>query len=130
MAKEPLCVDTDICVDFLRKKGPGFNLLVKTFSEFVPCITAITAFELCLGHIKMKRKDSIDGFISQFNILPFDLPASMSAARIQADLNTKGSGIGVPDTLIAGICVANEIPLLTLNTEHFSRVIGLKLIRP
>ena len=129
MAKEPLCVDTDICVDFLRKKGHGFNLLVKTFDGFAPCLTAITAFELCLGHTKMKRRDSIDGFIAQFNILPFDLLAAKAAARIQAELDEKGRSIGIPDTLIAAICVINKIPLLTLNTRHFSRVSGLELIR-
>ncbi|MBI5102579.1 MAG: type II toxin-antitoxin system VapC family toxin [Nitrospirae bacterium] len=130
MAKEPLCLDTDICVDFLRKKGPGFKLLIKTFVEFAPCITVITAFELCLGHIKMKRKDSIDGFIAQFDVLPFDFPASKTAAKIQAELDEKGSGIGIPDVLIAGICVINKVPLLTLNTKHFSRVKGLNLIQP
>lgn len=130
MAKEPLCIDTDICVDFLRKKGQGFRLLVKAINESDPCITAITVFELYLGHIKMKRKDSIEGFIAQFNILSFDFPASKAAARIQAELDEKGKGIGIPDTLVAGICVTNNIPLLTLNIKHFSRVNGLKLIQP
>jgi tRNA(fMet)-specific endonuclease VapC len=128
MAKELACIDTDICVDFLRKKEPGFKLLLKLLENYSPCITAITAFELFLGHFKMKRKDRIDDFIDQFVLLPFDRKASEASAIIQASLDKKGKGIGIPDLLIAGICVANSVPLLTLNTKHFSRVAGLKLI--
>jgi tRNA(fMet)-specific endonuclease VapC len=128
MAKELACIDTDICVDFLRKKEPGFNLLLKLIEHYSPSITAITVFELFLGHFKMKRKDKIDDFIDQFVLLPFDRKASEASASIQASLDKKGKGIGIPDLLIAGICVANSVPLLTLNTKHFSRVSGLKLI--
>lgn len=129
MAKNRACVDTDICVDFLRKRETGFTLLIKFFEMFDPCITAITAFELHLGHLKMKRKDGIDNFTAQFVSLPFDLKASKISAKIQETMDKKGEGIGIPDTLIAGICISNDIPLLTLNTKHFSRVPDLKLVK-
>jgi tRNA(fMet)-specific endonuclease VapC len=128
MAKKLVCVDTDVCVDFLRKKDPGFGLFIKVLGQYEPCITAITSFELFLGHIKMNRKERIEDFFNQFTILPFDLKASVVSADIQAILDKKGKGIGIPDTLIAGICLSNNIPLLTLNTKHFSRVTGLKFI--
>lgn len=76
----------------------------------------------------MKRKDNIDDFISQFTVLPFDLKASVFAANIQALMDSKGDGIGIPDTLIAGICLANNVPLLTLNIRHFHKVSQLQLI--
>ena len=128
MAKELICIDTDVCVDFLRKRNPGFNLFVKILEGYEPCMTAITAYELYLGQMKMKRKDRIDDFIYQFVILPFDLKASEVSATIESSLDRKGKGIGIPDTLIAGICISNNLPLLTLNTLHFSRVTGLNLI--
>ncbi len=52
----------------------------------------------------------------------------MKYAEIQDSLDKKGKNIGIPDTLIAGICIAAGIPLLTLNTQHFSRIAALKLI--
>lgn len=130
MAKKPLCIDTDICIDFLRKKGKGYDMLIKAIARYHVHITAITAFELYLGHIKMFRENSfvIEGFISQFKLLPFDFPSSKASATIQAELDKQGQGIGVPDTLIAGICLANSMPLLTLNTKHFSRISDLILI--
>lgn len=128
MAKERVCIDTDVCIDFLRKKSPGFGLFIKLLGQYELCITAITAFELFLGHIKMNRKERMDDFMNQFIILPFDLNASEASARIQSSLDKKGRGIGIPDTLIAGICLSNNVPLLTLNTKHFSRATGLKLV--
>jgi tRNA(fMet)-specific endonuclease VapC len=128
MAKGLVCLDTDICVDFLRKKDPGFTLFLKLLERFEPCLTTVSTFELYLGHLKMKRRERIDEFLAQFIILPFDLKASLVSANIQALLNKKGESIGIPDALIAGICIANNIPLLTLNAKHFSRVTGLKLI--
>jgi len=128
MAQKPVCIDTDICVDFLRRREPGLALLIKLFEKFDPYITSITAFELYLGHIKMNRKDRIEDFITQFSILPFNLKAALISAKIQASLETKGEGIGIPDTLIAGICVAENVPLLTFNIKHFQKVDGLRLI--
>src|SRR4030066_2472387 len=127
MAKELICIDTDVCVDFLRKRNPGFELFVRILEGYEPCISAITAYELYLGYMKRKRKDRIDDFIYQFVILPFDLKASEVSANIEASLDRKGKGIGIPDTFIAGICLSNNVPLLTINTMHFSRVNGLNL---
>jgi len=52
----------------------------------------------------------------------------MISARIQASLDRRGEGIGIPDTLIAGICIAEKVPLLTLNAKHFSKIDELRLI--
>ena len=64
MEKELVCIDTNICVDFLRAKGPGYALFIKLLEKYEPCVTAITAFELYLGHMKMKRRDKIADFIA------------------------------------------------------------------
>ena len=128
MADDLACIDTDICIDFLRKVNPGFDLFTKLISQYKPCITAITTFELHLGQMKMKRRDDLSDFFKHFSFLPFDYQASEAAASIQSKLDKKGSGIGIPDVLIAGICIANNVPLLTLNKRHFSRITELKLL--
>lgn len=130
MGKKAACIDTDLCVDFLRKREPGFSLFIKAISNFEASITTITAFELYLGHIKMGKRGKLDGFFKQFKILPFDYDASKIAAEIQSELDKKGAGIGMPDTLIAAICTAHKIPFITGNIKHFSRIESLKLIEP
>lgn len=128
MGKEPACIDTDLCVDFLRKREPGFSLFLKAIKNFEPTMTAITAFELLLGHIKMGKKKTLDGFFQQFKILSFDYSSSKTAAEIQSELEKRGEGIGLPDTLIAAICVAHKTPIITGNVKHFTRVKKLNLI--
>jgi predicted nucleic acid-binding protein len=36
----------------------------------------------------------------------------------------------LPDTLIAGICLAQQMPLLTRNIRHYQRVMDLQLVSP
>ena len=38
--------------------------------------------------------------------------------------------IGLPDTMIAGICLSQDLPLLTRNTRHYTRVAGLQIFTP
>jgi len=128
VGKETACIDTDICIDFLRNREPGKGMFLRAIAEFIPHITSITAFELHLGHIKMKKRENLEDFINQFHMLSFDSKAAKITAKIQAELDEKGTGIGMPDTLIAGICIANTIPLLTNNINHFSRIKSLNLI--
>ncbi|AOQ24166.1 hypothetical protein MTAT_08070 [Moorella thermoacetica] len=55
---------------------------------------------------------------------------ALAAAMIENRLRSGGKVIGVPETLIAGICLARNLPLFTLNTEHFKRVTGLEVLTP
>lgn len=49
------------------------------------------------------------------------------AAEVYADLRKKGREIGHTDTLIAGIAMANDLQLITNNTDHFKRIKGLEI---
>ena len=49
------------------------------------------------------------------------------AATIKANLRKKGIDIGHTDTLIAGIAIANEMQLITNNTEHFNKIADLEI---
>ena len=130
MDKEPVCIDTNLCIDFLRKREPGFSQFLNVLKTYEPCITTITTFELFMGQFKMKRKQDIEGFIKQFLILPFDLASSKESAKLFVNLSSLGKGLDIPDIMIAGICIANKIPLLTMNLSHFSRIAELKVITP
>lgn len=126
--KEPLCIDTDICIDFLRNRNPGsfyFSQAIETRRCF---ISAITAYELMLGAKMMKRFQDIDGFLSNLGIIPFTFEIAKKAADLHAELRKGRNEIGLPDTFIAATCLAENIPLLTGNKEHYLRVRGLNLV--
>jgi predicted nucleic acid-binding protein len=55
------------------------------------------------------------------NVLGLDNHAIVQASKIFGDLKRNGSLVQDPDLLIAGICLANSLPLVTGNAKHFER---------
>jgi tRNA(fMet)-specific endonuclease VapC len=59
--------------------------------------------------------------------LPLDAAAADRAAAVRRTLEKQGRSIGMGDSLIAGIVLAQQGALLTRNRSHFERVPGLLL---
>ncbi len=66
-------------------------------------------------------------FFNQFQSLPFDDEAALIFGELRADLAKKGTPIGGYDLQIAAIALANDLILITHNTNEFSRVGNLKI---
>jgi tRNA(fMet)-specific endonuclease VapC len=66
-------------------------------------------------------------FLSRFTSLSFDDAAAETYAEIRADLTRQGQLIGPNDLLIAAICQAHNMTLVTHNLSEFSRVARLKI---
>jgi tRNA(fMet)-specific endonuclease VapC len=66
-------------------------------------------------------------FLSRFPSLPFDDRSAEAYADIRADLTRRGQLIGPNDLMIAAICRANDVTLVTHNVSEFSRVAGMKI---
>lgn len=130
MERTVACVDTDFCVDYLRERAPRCIQFEKAMKRFDLCMTAITAYELLLGHLRMRHKQDLTGLLEVVPVIPFGRRAAEESARTHSTLMKKGQEIGLPDTLIAGICLAEAVPLLTYNLDHFERVEDLKVIDP
>jgi tRNA(fMet)-specific endonuclease VapC len=130
MGPTVICVDTDFCVDYLRGKSPRCTQFENALARFDLRMTAITAYELLLGQLRMRRWQDLTGLLEVVPVIPFGRRAAEESARTHSTLMKKGQEIGLPDTLIAGICLAEAIPLLTYNLAHFERVEGLKVIDP
>jgi tRNA(fMet)-specific endonuclease VapC len=66
-------------------------------------------------------------FLSRFLSLPFDDIAAEFNAEIRADLKKRGQMIGPNDLMIAAICLAHDITLVTHNVVEFGRISRLHL---
>jgi tRNA(fMet)-specific endonuclease VapC len=71
-----------------------------------------------------------DALLGLMTVLPLDEPAARQAAELHDTLIQRNEDIGVKDVLIAAICLANNIPLLTTNEQHFRRVQGMTVLTP
>jgi tRNA(fMet)-specific endonuclease VapC len=120
-----LIADSDVLIDFLRGRDTAdrvaFELKRGSLST-----TAITAFELWAG-ARLEQVTSVETLLSALPIFPLETNSARRAGEIRRLLETKGTGIGMADSLIAGICLEQDATLLTRNKKHFERVSGLKL---
>jgi len=120
-------LDTDTVSFALRGQGQvAAQLLNHRPSEI--CISSVTLAELRYGaDMRRSRKlhGLIDTFVEAIVVRPFDQTAADRFGTVATSLARQGVPIGEFDTLIAAHALATKLTLVTNNTKHFSRVVGL-----
>lgn len=125
-----ILADTDVLIDFLAGVGPAAGCVAEFIRTDQLQTSAINCFELLSGAGEGKRSDRVRRLAAMLPVLPLERKAAECAAAVRRELERKGCPIGMGDSLIAGIALANELPLLTRNRKHFERIEGLRLIDP
>jgi len=120
---EMICVDTDILIEYNRKKIKSESLLYILSGDFEIAITSVTAYEILRGD-DLSEDQFWNDYFARIKILPFDLEAATMAGKIFRNLKSKP--IDMPDLLIAAITLNHNLPLATLNKKHFERVPDLQ----
>jgi tRNA(fMet)-specific endonuclease VapC len=90
----------------------------------------ITYYEILSGlkHRDANRKlETFLAFATENTVLPLTQNAVTHAAEQYAALCKCGTPLDDIDLLIAGIALANELVIVTHNTEHFERIEGLSV---
>lgn len=124
-------LDTDI-LSGLFKKDP--NVLARA-TEYIRIhrhltISHITRYEILKGLKAKKATKQIklfNRFCTANIVLPITDDVIVKAADIYASLKEQGNLISDADILVAAISIVNNLLLITNNTDHFSRIKGLKL---
>ena len=122
-----MIADTDVLIDFLANRSPVADRIALELEHAALQTTAVTRFELLAGARMARQERMIAELLAALPTLPLDAAAADRAAAVRRSLEKKGQGIGMGDSLIAGIVLANQGILLTRNREHFERVPDLKL---
>ena len=128
---KPSMLDTDILSEFLRGNPKVVVKVDEYLKEFgFISLSIITYYEILNGLLykdARKQLTKFEDFVELNKVVPLTLRTAKISAEIQADLRKKGTVIGHTDTLIAGIAMANEMQLITNNTDHFRRIKGLDI---
>lgn len=122
-----IIADTDVVIDFFSGIEPIASTIANLINNDSLALTSITVFELYAGITGKKRLKQIDDLVSITPVFPLEIKSAEMAAQVYSDLKKVGKLIGNQDILIAGTCITLDIPLLTRNTAHFSRISCLKL---
>jgi predicted nucleic acid-binding protein len=124
-----MVADSDVLIDFLEGRAPAANRVALEIARGQLRTTVITRFELLAGAKTARQMKHVGELLAALPCLSFDEPAADAAAEIRRTLERDGVGIGMAESLIAGIVVAHHGVLLTRNRRHFERVPGLSLGR-
>jgi predicted nucleic acid-binding protein len=83
------------------------------------------------GNERVRRQHELERAEALFDVLPFDVAAARSFARVSASLRRAGRKVSARayDALIAATAIANDLPLYTCNPRDFDGIAGLD-VRP
>lgn len=128
MATTQLVIDTDVGIDHLRKKT---GVLKHVLALYACAITAVNLYELrSVPIVSDNQRKTLEEVLQITDVIPFNQDAAEKAAEVWNTLRAQGELIGAQDVQIAGVCLANRLPLLTRNANHFQRVPDLVLFTP
>jgi tRNA(fMet)-specific endonuclease VapC len=125
----PALVDTDILSRFFRNDAR----VVERFAAYETAYgrintSIITYYEIHSGLLHRdahKQLERFHAFAAANHILPLTQDAADHAARLYAHTRKHGISVDDIDILIAGIALAHDMAVVTVNTGHFSKLPGV-----
>ena len=120
-------VDTDVAIDFLRRREYAQKLLENWAGEGLLAISTLTHLEIYQG-MKTGEDGASNAFLDGLTSVVVDIPIARRAGTMLGELRSKGMTIGIADAIIAATALQLGAPQLTNNVEHYP-FSDLKVIR-
>jgi predicted nucleic acid-binding protein len=111
-------VDTDVCIDFLRKKEYASKLLRARLAKGLLSISTITHLEIYAG-MREGEKSATDVFLDSMVTVPVDEKIARSAGNIIRQLKSRGLTVAPSDAIIAASALLADVPLITNNISDY-----------
>lgn len=126
-----MILDTSYLIDLMNGDEGALEKRQELEKADIPqSITSITLFELWSGLEQSERtekeKQKIRDVIAGRIIYQLDPASSKKAGEIHGKLARDGEKIEPQDSMIAGIAVQENEPVLTRNQKHFDKIEHLK----
>jgi len=126
-----LLIDTSVLID--AERGGGALGRVPVSEERM--ISVITVSELWHGvHrangdvLRIRREAIVEDALTEVEPIPITAEVARIHARIWAQLEAAGSGIGAHDLWIAATALTHGLQVATTNRREFERVPGLDVL--
>ena len=122
-------LDTNIVIYVIKRRPPQ---VLEIFNQHAGsmCISTITLSELLHGAEKSSQPHrnlrNVTDFYTRLEVLPYDMHAASHYGDIRADLERKGTRIGVNDLHIAAHVRSQGLTLVSNNLREFERIEGLR----
>lgn len=116
MELQKILVDTDVLIDFLRKKESAKEILQRALTTGDTYISVITLSELLAG-MRQSEEEATENLIAGFNLLFVDEEVARRAGKLRSQYRNKN--ILLPDCLIAATALETKCLLLTFNQKDY-----------
>ena len=123
-------LDTNIAI-YVIKRRPPEALVHFNRAAGRMCISTVTLAELLHGVEKSVEPEhnlrQVEDFVSRLEVIDYNAEAASHYGEIRADLERRGTPIGVNDLHIAAHARSKGLVLVTNNLKEFERVQGLRV---
>lgn len=120
-----IVLDTSALIELVEESEKG-KRVAKRIEKEQAAITVVTLNEV-LVTANAQEERAFESVFELSILLPLDVVGARKSVEIERALRKKGSLIGKLDMLIAGICMAQGVSLVTCDHD-FKNVEGLKVV--
>jgi len=126
--EDSVVIDADVFIRHWRTKSNRetlFEQLNKQYRNLF--VSAVAKYEVFVG-VAEKDRDEWEMLFNRVTVLAFDDATIETARSVYRQLKRENKMIDMSDILIASTAMVNDLPLATLNRDHFKRIRGLRLV--
>ena len=128
METTEILIDACLFIEHFRSKNKEGILLTKLDEQSQTLyVSAIAKYEVLAGAHERDMSEWYHLFDNVI-VLAFDDVTIDFARKFYRQLKQENRLIDTTDILIAATAMANDLPLATLNRNHFERIRGLRMI--
>lgn len=122
-----ILVDTDILIDVANNDATAKARLTTESQTSSLAVSTVTVMELIVGCRNKSELQTLNRFLSQFQILTLTNQISDRATQLLQDYFLS-HGLLIADALIAATAIENQISLLSKNQRDFRFIEELNLL--
>ena len=119
----PILIDTDVLIDFLRGHDKAVAFVNEFFSRII--LSPIVVAELYAGVKGNAELTVLEDFISLFRVVPLTAEIAKIGGLYKRDFG-KSHGVGLADAILAATADKEKAELRTLNVKHYPMFGGLE----
>ena len=124
-------LDTNVLSEIIRKR-PAATVLahLRDARQDALFTSSVSVMELRFGAVRTQGGSTLwerirKEVLARVKILPVDEDTAERAGDILADLESRGSPIGIEDVMIGATALVAGLAVVTRNVKHLSRIRGL-----
>lgn len=117
-----MVVDTGVFIEHIRARDKTRTNLTSIARVSDKYVSTATVYELLCGATTSDKSAEVDTLLSDFTELAIDREVAAKAAELFINLKRRNQLIGPLDILIAATALVHNLPVKTLNIDHFRRI--------